>query len=84
MKGIIELLNLPKGRGAARTERGEYSYFEIVDSHEPEIGDAIEGELESLGSETLLNTSQNDKFDVFIEDIHSTKAGALKFVSGTI
>jgi len=84
MKGTIAFLNLPKGRAAVRTENDEYSYFEIVDTHEPEQGDTIEGRLESLGSETLHNITQNSKFNVFVEDIHSTAAGAKKFVAGQI
>ena len=81
MKGSIIFLNLPLGRAAVRTENGEYTYFEIVDSHEPEFGDIVEGKLENLGSEHLLNLTQNNrKFNVFIEDIHSSKALAEKFV----
>jgi len=76
MKGTITTINHRTGFHAVLTEEGDITVFELVDAAQPEIGDAISGALDSLGSETLKNLSQGASFDVFIQDAHCSDSRA--------
>jgi hypothetical protein len=80
MKGAIAMLNLKRGMAAVLTEDGDYTPFEIIDSHEPELEDTIRGDFNSLGSETFMNVTQGESFDVFVEEINSSKQIAKQIV----
>ena len=81
MNGIIVAINPRNGFYAAKLESGEFAVFELVDSHEPELGDAVSGELEALGSETLLNETQRTRFDVFMQDTHCSESRARQMLN---
>lgn len=75
------------GRGsnglfAAITEEGDITIFEMFDTHEPEIGDQISGDLDASGGVTLLNVTQQTRFDVFNQYIHCSRAQAVAILSG--
>lgn len=76
MKGTIIAIDRKSGFHAIRTEDGDTTVFELLDSEQPKIGDEVVGSLDSLGSETLFNVTQQQKFDVFIEDAHCSDSRA--------
>lgn len=45
------------------------SVIELLGAYEVEVGDEIEGDLDNLGSEELLNLSQVENMDVYIQDL---------------
>ena len=81
MRGVIELINHNQGMIAVSTESGEFSVLELVGGYTPELGDVICGNLESLGSEEVRNHTQEEIWDVYIQDIHGSKATAAKMIS---
>ena len=45
------------------------SVVELLGAYNVQIGDKFEGNLESLGGETIHNISQDNYMDVFIQDL---------------
>lgn len=45
------------------------SIIELIGGYNIEIGDEIEGNLDSLGGEEIYNLSQDENMDVFIQDL---------------
>jgi hypothetical protein len=45
-----------------------FTILECLGAHSTERGDVIVGDLESLGSETLINPTRGERISVFIED----------------
>ncbi|WP_019420170.1 hypothetical protein [Paenibacillus sp. OSY-SE] len=81
MKGIVAMINSKKGFLAVRTPSNEYSIVEVLEMELPELGDIISGNLESLGSETLVNLTQGIEIDVFIQEIYTNKASAIRILN---
>lgn len=80
MKGIVKIINLNRGMAAVETDGG-LSVFEILEvTCSIELGDEISGKLESLGRETLINTTKNESMDVSIEDMHCSKERAIQLM----
>ena len=74
-RGVIFATNKRRGMFAVRCEDGSFSVFEILDSHDPEIGDVVRGELRSLGGETFINESQSsERFDVVVQNYDVAEA----------
>lgn len=80
MRAVVSMLNLSRGMLAVETNNG-YTIIEILDSSIPELGDILSGDLDSLGSETLINISKNEVIDTYIQDIYATKEAAIKTIS---
>ncbi|MCE5249416.1 hypothetical protein LLG96_04265 [bacterium] len=80
MKGIIEFIDFNQALIAVRTEHDEFSLIELLGGYSPEIGDNLSGNLENLGGETLNNITQNEKWDVFIQDVHTSKKIASQMI----
>lgn len=81
MNGEIIGINLRTGFYAVRTSEGDITVFELIDSCVPEKGDLVSGALDSLGSETFVNISQQHSFDVFVQDAHCSEARAADLLS---
>ena len=79
MKGRIVLANPRKGRYAVAMDRGD-TIFELLDSTEPQVGDEVVGDLESLGGEDL--TIAGRKVSVFVECFHCSRSIAARWVAG--
>lgn len=80
MKGQIRFINARKGFFGVCIEEGDYSVIELVDTCMIENGDIVSGNLHSLGSETLINITQNHSMSVFIQDIYSSERNAQAMV----
>ncbi len=70
MIGKVRAINQQKGFIAVETDSNEFSVFELLGGYAVEIGDVISGDLESLGGKTVINKTQSEKMDVFIQDCH--------------
>ena len=68
MNGTIIAINRINGMHAVQIEDGGVTVFELTDSHDAALGDVIAGELQTLGSETLANKTQQESFDAYIQD----------------
>ena len=79
MKGTIVLANQRKRRYAAAMYRGD-TIFELLDSMEPQIGDEVAGDLESLGGEDLIIAGR--KVSVLVECFHCSRSIAARWVAG--
>jgi len=42
--------------------------LELIDRRAAEIGDALDGDLETLGAARVLNESKQIEFDAYVED----------------
>lgn len=71
MKATVVFINKNRGMYAAEIDgSGEYVIFELLDSEEPELGDAItHHDFYSMGGETFKNTTQGIEIEVFVEDV---------------
>jgi hypothetical protein len=70
MIGKVRAINQQKGFIAVETDSNEFSVFELLGGYDVEIDDVISGDLESLGGETVINKTQSEELDVFIQDSH--------------
>lgn len=70
MRGTIKAINQDKGLIAVETNSGEYSVIELIGGYNVEIDDIISGVLESLGRKTVMNETQSEEIDVFIQHCH--------------
>jgi len=81
MKGKVALLNPTRGMASLITETGEHTSFEVLGPFNLNLNDIINGDLESLGSETWYNVTKMEQLDVFVEDIHCSSDRALKIIT---
>lgn len=58
MTGTVKLINPRKSMVAVQIDHGDFTVFEVLSSHEINLGDKIVGNLNSLGSETLYNRTK--------------------------
>ncbi|MBA7577804.1 hypothetical protein ES708_19659 [subsurface metagenome] len=70
MIGKVRAINQQKGFIAVETDGNEFSVIELLGEYGVEIGDVISGDIESLGGETVINKTQSEEMDVFIQDCH--------------
>ena len=70
MQGKVTFINTKRGLYAVQVEEGDYTVFELLDTCEISLHDAISGNLDSDGGETLFNKTKNEKFEAFIEGHH--------------
>ncbi|MGC8775540.1 MAG: hypothetical protein ACP5R6_09825 [Chlorobaculum sp.] len=71
MKAIVRFVNPQRGMYAAEIDgSGEFVVFELLDSHEPEIGDVVSHQdFYSMGRDTYKNLTQGCEFDVAVENV---------------
>ncbi len=75
MKGTIVGINNRNGLHAVRTDATEITIFQMVGAHEAKMRDIVSGNLETPGSETLFNETQNVEFTALIQEV---RCSALK------
>ncbi len=68
MKGVVTKMRLD-GFYEVKTDT-LVSVFELVGCSIVNIGDEIEGALDSLGGKLLTNITQNDSFDAVIQELN--------------
>jgi len=81
MKGTIELIGPRQAMIGVRTESDDFSVLELLGGYSPEMGDVISGELNNLGGEEVMNVTQGETWDVFIQDILGSKESAWRLIS---
>lgn len=75
MQGIVRRVSQINGFAAIETSSGEFTVAELLGC-ELEPGDRVEGNLESLGGETLRKLDDGELLDVYIQDCHADAARA--------
>ena len=81
MKGTVELISPRHAMIGVRTENDDYSVLELLGGYDLKVGDILIGKLDSLGGEEIKNITQNETWDVFIQDIYASKQSALNLMS---
>lgn len=71
LKGKVYMINPRKGLVAILTENNSFTIAEVLEMTLPELGDIVQGDLESLGGETLYNVTRKETIEVFIQDIYA-------------
>lgn len=69
LKGFVISLNRSRALMGINTDHG-VSIVEVLDSHEPALGDSVAGSLHSLGCRRLHNLTQAIEFDALVQEIH--------------
>lgn len=80
IEGEVIGINERKGFIAINTDMG-ITVAELLGGYIIQMGDIIKGDLEIHGGIELLNMSQNEKIDAFIQGIHCTREFAAKLLS---
>ena len=81
MKGIIELIGPRGGMIGVRADQDRFSVLELLGDYSPKIGDILTGALEDMGSETVRNETQDEDWDVYIQDKWGSKESAWRLVA---
>lgn len=69
LSGFVISLNRRRTLMGINTSKG-ISIVEVLDGHEPVLGDSVAGPLDSLGCHPLKNVTQAIQFDALIQEIH--------------
>lgn len=80
MKASVAFVNPRNGFLAAKVESGDYVVIEILGGYGIEIGDNLQGDFRNLGGATILNETQREKMDVFIQDFDCSVSRAKNLV----
>lgn len=71
MKGVIAHINENRGMVAVATEAGGFSIFELMGGDSVAINDVVRwGGDTPLGSATLVNETQGERFEVYFQNHH--------------
>lgn len=69
MRGTIAKINQKRGMVAVKTERLDFSIFELLGSDSVEIGDQVEWRDDaSLGDTALENKTRGSRFQVYFQN----------------
>ena len=82
MKGVVSFINSKNGRVAALVDGHGFTVFELLGGYEIDIGDIDSGNLDDHGGEVLMNHTQQEEIDVYIQAISCGKDVALRLVRG--
>jgi hypothetical protein len=81
MKGTIRLINNKRGMFAVEVDDGDYTIIELLCAGSPEVGDEIAGNLHNVAGEKIRNITQQEDWDVYIQDFHASRTVAIKMIS---
>jgi len=76
MRGVVKFINTRDQLVAVLTEHDEYTILGIMDESPVGIGDVINGDLESLDHQLVLNETRGTRISIYIEDCELTEQGA--------
>ena len=79
MKGTIIMINEKRGFIAVQT-KCDISVIELLGGYIVELEDVVSGDLESEGSDEIMNITQDEEMDVFIQATGCSKACAYKML----
>jgi hypothetical protein len=76
MRGVVRFIS--PGGGMVAIETGEgFTVASLLATISLNLEDEVAGKLDNLGSETFRHVSSGERFDVFVERIGESEAGAL-------
>ncbi|MDP3228491.1 MAG: hypothetical protein Q8N13_11020 [Acidovorax sp.] len=76
--GTIIAINERRGMFVVKSDDGEYSTWSLNDSIDLELNSRVKGDLDALGSETLLYVSTGEPFEASGESGPSSLVAALR------
>lgn len=80
MQASVKVINESKGMISVQIDGGDFIVLELLGSDDVDPGDALTGNLESLGSEIFVNVTKQVRLDVLVQNIHCTASSAKKLV----
>lgn len=84
MKGKVVVVDAGSHRAAVQTMYGDYTVFEIMNGHAPDQGDVLDGFLDTLGPETITNSSKNSPIKILIKAAGANREKAIQMVEDGI
>lgn len=80
MKGKVVAMDVESRRVAVQTLYGDYTVFEVTNGNGLDQGDVLDGFLETLGPETVTNSSKNSRVKIMIRAAGTNRDRALEMV----
>jgi hypothetical protein len=77
LRGQVVLSNTLHGTYAIKVFEGDITVIEALGEPAMNIGDIVSGNLESLGAQHLVNETNGDLLEVFVESVYCSIEEAL-------
>ena len=65
MRGKVVIINRLSGLFAVQLEDGDFAVLELLEGHTVEPNDFVQGNLDALGGEEVLNVTQQERMSVY-------------------
>ena len=65
MRGNVVIINRSSGLFAVQLEDGDFAVLELLGGHTVEANDLLQGNLDGLGGEEVLNLTQQERMSVY-------------------
>jgi hypothetical protein len=80
VKGKVVVIDAESHRAAVQTMYGDYTVFELMNGDLLDQGDVLDGFLETLGPETVTNSSKKSRIKVMIKAAGTSREKAVQMV----
>lgn len=80
MKGKVVGVDAESHRAAVQTMYGDYTVFEVMNGDGLDEGDVLDGFLETLGPETVTNSSKKSPMKIMIKAAGTNREKAMQMV----
>ena len=80
VKGKVVAVDAGSHRAAVQTMYGDYAVFEIMNGHGLDQGDVLDGFLDTLGPETITNSSKKSPVKILIKAAGANREKAFQMV----
>lgn len=84
MKGKVVTVDADGHRAAVQTMYGDYTVFEVTNGHGIDQGDVLDGFLDTLGPETITNSSKKSPVKILIKAAGANREKAFQMVENGI
>lgn len=84
MKGKVVATHAESHRAAVQTMYGDYAVFEVMNGDVLDHGDVLDGFLETLGPETVTNSSKQNRVKIMIKAAGASREKAMQMVEDGI
>lgn len=81
MRGKVVIINRSSGLFAVQLEDGDFAVLEMLGGHTVEANDVVQGNLDELGGEEVLNVTQQMRMSVYGQSGRCTLEAARSLVS---
>jgi hypothetical protein len=84
VKGKVVAINTDSHRAAVQTLYGDYTVFEVMNGNGLDQGDVLDGFLETLGPETVTNSSKNSRLKIMVKAAGADREKAKQMVENGV